>query len=431
MKRQNNTRKGTRANIRRSADGLENVVTGLGTSKSKREHSRFMRENINANWQEMDAAYQTNWIVRRICDVPPEDMTREWRDIKCEHAQQIECEETRVDLKAACLEALTWSRLHGGAAVLMLTNQDLEKPLDINKIKKGGLERLLVFDRWELGATTVNTTNPLSSNYLLPDHYRVSGGGQSIHWSHFARFTGARLPRRLMAHTQGWGDSEVRKCFDDIKDVVSSKEGIAELMQEANIDVISRVGLSEELSSDQDEAIKKRYELFSMMKSVVNMALLDADETLTRNTLNLSGVAPILDNFMIWLAGCVGMPATKLFGMSPAGLNATGEGDLNNYYDSLTANRGYALDRPLSTIDQVVVRSAVGSMPDDYDYSWAPLKTPNSLELAQAQLIDAQRDRIYIEDHIITGDQVQQNLQSSEIYQFGDDLDSGGEFGPE
>lgn len=413
-----------------AADGLQNLVTGLGTSRGKRAHSQFVREGVNNNFMEMDAAYQTNWIVRRICDVPPEDMTREWRAIKSDYAEEIEAEESRISLKHNCVEAMTWARLHGGAAVLMFTNQDLEKPLDVTKIKKGGLERLLVFDRWELGATTVNTTNPLSENYLLPEHYRVQGGKQQIHWSHFARFTGARLPRRLMAITQGWGDSKVRQCLDDIKDVVASKDGIAELMQEANIDTITRIGLSEELASDQEEAIRKRYELFSQMKSIVNMALLDGDETLDRQTLSLSGVAPVMDNLMLWLSGCVGIPATKLFGMAPAGLSSTGEGDLNNYYDGLTADRSHSLGRPLSYLDQAMVRSAVGNMPDDFDFSWNPLKKPDVMEQSQAQLVNAQRDRIYLEDGVVDITQVKQTLQSGEIYQFGeDDLTSGDDFG--
>ena len=412
-----------------AADGLENLVSGLGTSRSKRSHNRFAYENINAGWLELDAAYQTNWIVRRICDVPPEDMTREWRAIKSYMAEEIEAEEQRVGLKYACLEALTWARLHGGAAVLMLTNQDLSKPLNVNKVAKGGLEKLLVFDRWELGATQINTTNPLSDNYLLPEFYQIQGGGQSIHWTHFARFVGARLPRRLLAQTQGWGDSEVRKCLDDIKDVVASKDGIAELMQEANIDVINRQGLSEELASDQDEAIKKRYELFSMMKSVINMALLDENEQLSRLTLNLSGVAPVMDNLMLWLSGCAGIPATRLFGMAPAGLNSTGEGDENNYYDSIISKRSYHLDKPLSYIDQIMIRSAVGEIPDDYDYVWNPLKKPNVMENSQAQLIDANRNRIYLEDQIIDPDQVRATLQTQEIYQFGDDLALGDDFG--
>ncbi len=409
--------------VKKMTDGLQNLVSGLGTSKSKREHSRFVLENITTNWMEMDAAYQTNWIARRICDIPAEDMTREWRTIKCRKAEEIEAEEMRLGLKYSCLEALSWSRLHGGAAILMMTNQDLGKPLNVNAIKKGGLEKLLVFDRWEIGATTINNVNPLSDNYLLPEFYTVTGGGQQIHWSHFARFTGARLPRRLMQHTQGWGDSELRKCLMDIKDVVSAKDGISELMQEANIDIIQREGLNDELASDQDDAIKARYELYSQMKSIVNMALLDSTEQFTRNTLSLSGVAPVLDNLMIWLAGCANMPATKLFGMSPAGLNATGEGDLGNYYDSISAGQGYQLAKPLSHIDQAMVRSALGAMPDDFDYKWNPLKKDDVLVTSQAQLVDAQRNRIYIEDNIISSEQVRKTLQSNEVYQFDDDGD--------
>ena len=51
------------------------------------------------------------------------------------------------------------------------------------------------------------------------------------------------------------------------------------------------------------EVITKRYELFSMMKSVINMALLDGDETLDRQTLSLGGVAPIIEQLMTWISG--------------------------------------------------------------------------------------------------------------------------------
>lgn len=398
-------------------DGLANVVSGLGTSKGKRAHNQFAYDLLNS-FAELDAAYQTNWIARQIVDVPASDMTREWRTIKSDSSEAIQQEEQRIGLQLACGEALSWARLFGGAGILMLTNQDLGQPLEISKIKKGDLERLLVLDRWEMAPQTMNTWNVLAANYLMPEFYTIQGGSQSIHWSHFARFHGAKLPRRQMAQTQGWGDSELRKCMEDLRDTVSAKGGIAELMQEASVDVITRQGLSEELASDQDEEIQQRYTLFSQMKSIVNLALLDGDETFDRKTLNLSGVAPTLEVLMVWLSGCAKMPATKLFGTSAKGLNATGEGDLKNYYDTIRGDQTTQLAPPVDYLDQVMVRSAIGNMPDGYDYIWNPLEQPNQVETAQAQLLRAQKDRIYVEDSIVLVSQIQKNLQANEEYQF-------------
>jgi len=400
-----------------TVDGLANVVSGLGTASGKRSHNQFVYDLLNS-YAELDAAYQSNWIARQIVDIPAGDMIREWRTIKSDDSEEIQQEEQRLDLRIACGDALSWARLFGGAGILMLTNQDLGKPLEVEKIKKGDLERLLVLDRWEMQPQTMNTWDVLASNYLMPEFYTVQGGSQSIHWSHFARFNGAKLPRRQMAQTQGWGDSELRKCMEDLRDTVSAKGGIAELMQEASIDIITREGLSDELASDQDEAITDRYTLFSQMKSIVNLALLDGNETFDRKTLNLSGVAPTLEVLMIWLSGCADIPATRLFGTSAKGLNSTGEGDLSNYYDSIGAKQTTQLAQPLNYLDQVMVRSALGNFPEGFDYVWNPLKQPNQVELAQAQALRANKDRIYLEDGVVTASQIQKNLQANEEYQF-------------
>lgn len=403
-----------------TADGLTNVVSGLGTHKAKRTHNFFSYSTLQ-DWQQLDAAFQTNWIARAIVDIPTEDMCREWRIIKSKDADAIRIEEDRLMLPMAVQEAATWASLYGGAGVLMLTGQDLSKPLNINKITKGSLERLVVFDRYDMSAMTLNTWNVLAPNYLAPEFYTITGGGQQIHWSHFARFNGTRLPRRQMLQTQGWGDSELRKCLDDIMDMVASKDGIAELMQEANVDIIKREGLSDELASDQDEAITQRYALFSQMKSVVQMALLDGDETYDRKTLDLGGVAPVIEIFMTWISGAANIPVTRLFGTSAKGMNATGEGDMNNYNNSIRSKQLTRLDPGMRYLDEVMVRSALGYWPDDYNYVWAPLSQPTELQLAQAAQTRMQTDIGYLSEGIVRASQIQRNLQSSEQYQFEDE----------
>ena len=403
-----------------TTDGLVNVVSGLGTWKSKRAHNFFTPAVFN-DWVGLDNAYQTNWLARAIVDIPAEDMCREWRIIKSKDADIIRIEEDRLMLPMAVQEAATWGNLYGGGGILMLTGQDLTKPLNINRVRKGDLQRLVVFDRYDMSAMTLNTWDVLQPNYLAPEFYTITGGGQQIHWSHFARFNGTRLPRRQMLQTQGWGDSELRKCLDDIMDMVASKDGIAELMQEANVDVIKRDGLSDELASDQDTAIIDRYTLFSQMKSVVQMALLDGDESYERKTLDLGGVAPVLEVFLTWITGASGIPMTRLFGVQSKGLGDSGKGDMNNYNNSIRSKQLTRLDPGLRTLDEVLVRSALGYWPDDYNYVWAPLAQPNEVEIANAAKTRMETNLGYLAEGIIRPSQIQRNLQSSEEYQFSDE----------
>lgn len=409
----------TGQSLQTSNDGLENIVTGMGTSRDKRSHDTWVFDLINS-FHELDAAYQTNWIARQIVDVPARDMTREWRTIKCDKAEEIATHEKELDIANQVQDAVSWARLFGGAGILLLTDQDLTRPLRVKQIKRGSLKRVLVFDRWELTAQTLNTWDVLAPNYLQPEFYTLQGGHTSIHWTHVVRFMGEKLPRRHWAQTNGWGDSVLRKCIEDVQDTVAAKNGIASLMREANIDTLTREGLAEELASDQDDAIIKRYATFAAMKSIVNMALLDGDEKLERQTLNLSGVAPIIETFITWISGAARIPVTKLFGTSAKGMNATGEGDLKNYYDDIRAMQKSSLTTPMLVLDEVMVRSAVGDVPENYDYEWNPLAQQNEVESEQARLLRAQRDQVYLDSNIVQPSQVMRELQAGEQYQFDD-----------
>jgi len=398
-------------------DGLINIASGLGLGKGKRDHNRFVHGQL-LGYAELEAAYQTNWIARQIVDIPADDMTREWRTIKCQAADEIRQEEDRLGLQASVNEALSWSRLYGGAAILPLTNQDFEKPFRPELIKKGEVQRLMVFDRWDLIPHAINTWNVLAENYLQPEFYTLYQGSQKIHWTHFIRFVGAKLPRRQRVLLQGWGDSQLRRCLEDIKDTVAAKDGIAELMQSANVDVITREGLSEDLTTDQEAAIIKRYTIFDQMKSIINTALLDGDEKYDRVTLNLSGVAPVIETLMVWISGAADIPVTRLFGTSAKGLNATGEGDLKNYYDSIRSQQTSQLDRPMRVLDAIMVRSALGTMPEDYNYDWNRLTQPNHKEEAEARKIEAETDTILLDAGVVGRAQVMRRLEADEVYQY-------------
>jgi len=409
--------------LRATSDGLVNVMSGLGTSKSKSANNRWAYGfNPTAQYHQLEAAYQDNWIAQKIVDCRAEDMTRKWRRIKVDGAEQITALEDEMHMHSKVFEALKWSRLYGGAVILMITDQNLTKPLNLNKLKRGSLKKLVVFDRWDANGQEYNWYDMQADNYELPSRYTIGRTATvTIHHSHVVRFPGTQLPRRLRTLNNGWGDSTLRKCLDDIGEMVAAKTGIADLLQEANVDVINREGLTEELASDEDDAIIQRYALFSQMKSIVNMALLDGDEQYSRQTLNLTGVAPILEQMLTYISGSADTPVTRMFGTSAKGMNATGDGDLNNYYDSISASQKSYLTAPLRQLDEVLVRSALGTFPDDFDYVWNPLETPNDVEMAQSQLLQQQKAVGYLDAGIVTKSQIMRELQANEEYQFDED----------
>ncbi len=399
-------------------DGYQNLVAGLGGSRDKRSSGRFSFNPNNFDFIQLEAAYQDNWIARQIVNVPVDDGLREWREWQAENAGSIEQEEQRLRVAHHYKLARYWSRLYGGAVLLMLTDQDLSQPLDVNKIGQGGLKRLVVLDRWEIQPQRINYHNPLAEDYLLPEYYTIrSAQGQWIHSSHLIRVDGEELPRRLREWNETWGDSTLRKVLEDLKDVVGTKSGIASLILEANVDTISRQGLGAELASGQETEILQRYQLAGQMKSLVNMMLLDGDsETMERKQVTFSGLGEILDRLMVWISGAADIPMTRLFGRSAAGMNATGEGDLNNYYDSVRSMQHGQFTPDLNKLDQVLIRSALGQYPDDVDWQWRPLYQESGTELAQQELATAQSEDIRIQQGTLKRSHIMERIRQGGTY---------------
>jgi hypothetical protein len=77
-------------------------------------------------------------------------------------------------------------------------------------------------------------------------------------------------------------------------------------------------------------------------------------------------------------------------------LNATGESDVRNYYDKLSAEQSTVLTPAMSVLDEVIIRSALGHRPPEIYYEWASLwqiteaeEATIALQKAQAFQIDA------------------------------------------
>ena len=86
---------------------------------------------------------------------------------------------------------------------------------------------------------------------------------------------------------------------------------------------------------------------------------------------------------MMDMAGAAEIPATKLFGRSPQGLNATGEADLRNYYDMIAQMQERILRPALEKLLPVMAISCWGYVPDDFEIVFEPVMTSSPAERAE------------------------------------------------
>lgn len=403
-------------------DGLENVQAGLGTPRDKRYYSTYGTPRT-LDQQTLENMYRTSWLVKRIVNAIPDDMTREWRcihfgDADLDNAKVVETEEKRLGIKAKVNEALRWARLYGGALIIIGTkDKDLSQPLDVEAVRKGDLQWLRVVDRWRVSADAQLTTSLQSDNFMYPEFYTVADTAIRVHHSRVLRFDGQPLPYQAFRLNGNWHDSEVQHTYDSVINYDTTAHGIATMIFEANVDVVEVPELNALLASKQGEAnLIKRFQVAATMKSFNRTLIIGGGEKYSKHNNTFANLDKVLEGFMQDVCGACDIPATRLFGMSPKGMNATGESDLTHYYDMVAAKQESDLRNRLEYLDQILVRSVLGTMPQDYEFTFNSLWQMTDAEVAEIQSKNANRDKTYLDGGVIKPSAVAKDLKEKNVY---------------
>lgn len=408
-------------------DGLENLIAQLGTGKDKRANSKFVnnkRLSLDGNQEELNAMYRTDWLAGKVVDIIPNDMTREWRsftgDIDPDTVLLLEEEENRLQLSAMFNEAHKWARLYGTALIVMSVDdgQNPEEPLDIDKIKKGGLRHVKVVDRHRISNDTIQPiSDPLSANYGLPAFYRFHDTSVRIHHTRVIRFDGIKLPFDEFRRNNYYSDSVLDRLYEALTNLSTVTDSAASMVYETNVDIMKVKGLMGYLQTPEGEVLlRKRFALAGMLKSFNNMMLLDAEEDWATKTNTFSGLPDLIDRYAQVITAATDVPATRLLGSSASGLNATGEGDLKNYYDKIRADQNKEYKPLLDTFDKIMAKNLGLSDDIDMSYEFDSLFQMTPKETADLQFVNAQRDALYIDRDIINEEIVAKELKQDKTY---------------
>lgn len=359
-------------------DSLQNLITGLGTSKDKMQGTQFVFSELSKG--QLEAAYRSDWIARKVIDIPAQDSTREWRAWQSDKADigDLEKLEKTLYLQRKVKTALQKARLYGGAALLMgVDNGSLDKELIPEKVQKDQLKFVHVVSRYELSAGEIDW-DINSEYYGTPKYYTRAGGGPTemggrIHPSRVVRFIGSEVPD--LSITAGWGDSILQVVNDAVMSAGMVCTNGSQLVNELKMDIIKIPDLAASLShKEYATRLNERFSLANVAKSLYNILLLDKEEDWERITANLTGLPDVLRMYLLIASGAADIPATRMLGQSPAGLSATGESDLRNYYDHVKSEQQTVQQPAMMKLDEILIRSALGTAnPDDVTFLWNPL----------------------------------------------------------
>lgn len=429
-------------------DGYINLLTKAGTMKDSSEAYIYQVDTPTPD-QELARIYESNGLFARIIDKPSELAFKNGFNYGIadpDIEDYVNAKLTKLKFHSTGIQAVKWSRLFGGAAILINADdgRDLDEPLDVDSVQR--IDGLVLFERPEIAPDYTSLYTYITDVSQIekcgkPEYYMITptyGGIQvRVHESRLLIFKNGELPRTGAMSTDYmfFGAPEYNRIKRELRNTVTSHGNGYRLLERCVQSVYKMKNLSASLSTQTGENnVMKRMQLIDMARSLLNTMFIDADgEDYSFQTFQLNGVKDIIDESCNMLSAVTNIPQTILFGRSPAGENSTGESDLTNYYDyvgqiqnpNIVAN----LHRLVDIILAVGKNDGVFMGIPDHEITANPLwnmddKEEAELEQAraQAELTKAQATQIYVDLQVLDPQEVRKSLADTEIYHIEDIL---------
>ena len=405
-------------------DAFSNPLFRLGYgSQSPLEATEYPLTRMTDNYALLNSLYRDNWVVQNVVGIIPDDMTKKWfapaGAVGPEHLKELDRVQRVTALRERVNEGLRWGRLYGGAAgLIMIRGQEgmLGQPLELESIYPGTFQGLYILDRWQ--GVVPGMELVFEGGEPVPAYYSITDARGNtvakVHHSRLVRFTGRDLPFLERVAELYCGESEVEALYNDVVKHDNVAANMAALTFRANVDTMEVQNLDQLFSVTSGEQQRRFWNVMqaqSVMKSNFGMQLVNRGDQIKNTQYTFTGLQEVYDSMCLDLSGASRIPVTKLFGRSPAGMNATGESDLRNYYDYVDTLREAKLRPILEKLLPVLAMSAWGAVPDGLDITFPPLWTPTAAEVAEIALKKAQAIRDTFQAGLFRADTAQRELK--------------------
>lgn len=431
----------------RRADGYKNLMNKYGTKDDVSEQYRFESDEPVADI-ELTLNYEENGLFSKIIDIPSDDAASGGFDLGINDVDVVNFINDsldELDFEDKASEAIKWSRLYGGALMVMIIDdgKDIEEPVDWDNIR--GIDELLVFER-PLVTPDYNsiynrkTEDQKWSKFGMPEYYEVSpvyGKSFRVHESRCLLFRNGKLPQSSSrTEYRFFGMPEYVRIHKSLQETVTSHGNGVKLLDRAVQAIYKMNDLATLLETDEGEDIVlRRLRIIDMAKGIINSIAIDANgEDYDYKSVTFAGVKDIIDSTCNMLSAVTNIPQTKLFGRSPAGENSTGEGDMENYYKFVKKIQKLNLKKNMGVLIDIILiagkyKGEFEEVPD-YKLTFLPLWELSETEQsavdktkADTELVKAQTAQVYVDMQALDASEVRKRLAENGEFTVNDILE--------
>lgn len=410
----------------RTIDAFISQTTGAGVTGVDKFASFTFGEGATLDSATLEALYVHNDIAATIVERVVNDALREGYSLGWEGATEgeikaaIDWAESKYGVTDIVRKARIYARLFGGGAVFLGVDGDPEKPAILGR----AVDFIRAVPSTELDAATWYA-DPTEQDYGTPAQYRwtinhfapvqarkkeANKVSVMVDESRTIPMYGILTTERRFIERRGWGDSVLQRVYDVLKKFEASFDSVLHTLAENSVPVYKVEGLLKMLQSNNADLLTARFQLLNAGKSAYRAVVLGETESFERVEAGLSEAANVSEVAMLRVATTAQMPATILFGRAPAGMNATGESDLENWHQQVRAEQSLVLAKTLRELYSWLLAQSdsplEGVVPEDLSVTFPPLWTPSLQDQVNLYAQTAGADTAYINAGVLKSEEV-------------------------
>ena len=167
------------------------------------------------------------------------------------------------------------------------------------------------------------------------------------------------------------------------------------------------------------DALLKRVQVFTNLRDNRGMAAIDKDaEEIDVSQQTLSGLPDLQNQSRDLVSSFAGVPLVILLGVTPAGLNASSDGEIRAWYDRIMAEQEKDLRPIIQAISEIIQLSKWGKIDPSISFRFVPLYQIDEVQEAAVRKADAETDAIYINAGVLAPEDSRTRLAQDETSKY-------------
>lgn len=342
-----------------------------------------LNQRRNQNTQLFDfTRYEVGGLYANVVDIPADAAVARGVEIERDESQVLLYELERLEALPHLANAVRWARLFGGAALVLITDDGLLN-MPLNRARLTKISELRVFDLVQISPTSLRYLDPKQSNFGQYQSYfvQLNNAQVEVHESRMLFISGDPLPERLRNGIH-WKGRPITQVFEKIGLYENALRLSNEILRRKQQPVHRMKGLATAIANGLEETIRQRVAMVEKARNALNAVVVDSEDEYTIINADLGGVVDILDELKVTIAADTKIPVSILFGQSAKGMNATGENDLESFYDLVEGIQQNKIKPVLEQLLELIGLQSHVKANSDWEIHFPSLKTPTEIEQA-------------------------------------------------